>query len=622
MDAQKGLICKLTGNLAAFEETCEDFSKDEAEASYQEEKKAAVQEEKAVEVINRLDEKTLKRLRQTQDMLYAILGGFGAALVGAVLWAMITVVTNYQIGFIAIVVGLIAGFGVRYFGSGVDKIYGIIGAISAVLGCLLGNLFSQLWFLADFHSIGLITAFKLLDFSLLITIFTEGFSLIDLVFYTIAIGEGYNFAFRKLSPNELLRLKQSPDIIPYPAHHKSRRPLIIATFILLSVIFFSLRGGVNGMQTYYYENGAKSSEGELKDGVVDGPWTYYNENGSIMLTGSYEEGLETGKWVWYEDQKKVKEGYYTAGVPNGSWINYYMSGQLADSGHYQNGRLSGEWIFKHENGKIARKGLFKRDKPIGEWRSYYQNGQLMSLETFTDGQLSGQSSYWYDNGQPHQKVEYNDGNVKYLNYWNASGEVLVNNGSGKYQVHFNNGQLSETGRIINGVKVGTWKWFHDNGALRMEGVYDEQDILIINDFWDETGNKWVEDGNGKIHKSLLEDGTYENGKVVDGYRSGLWHRYSATGSLIAESYYKKGQLDGEFKAYFISELLNVEGNFYQNKETGLWQWYFENGQLESSINFTNGKKDGVQEFYNEAGIKVREEIYKNGELVEERLAEA
>ena len=63
-------------------------------------------------------------------------------LVSAALWAIISVALNFQIGYMAIGVGLLVGFTVRYFGIGLELKFGIIGGVFAFLGCLLGNFFS------------------------------------------------------------------------------------------------------------------------------------------------------------------------------------------------------------------------------------------------------------------------------------------------------------------------------------------------------------------------------------------------------------------------------------------------------------------------------------------------
>jgi hypothetical protein len=70
-------------------------------------------------------EQQLEQFRTEQNLPLGILGAFGAAVIGAVLWATITVATEYQIGYMAIAVGFIVGFANRMLGKGVDQIFGI-----------------------------------------------------------------------------------------------------------------------------------------------------------------------------------------------------------------------------------------------------------------------------------------------------------------------------------------------------------------------------------------------------------------------------------------------------------------------------------------------------------------
>jgi hypothetical protein len=76
-----------------------------------------------------LTEEALAELRSEQNYAGAVLGGLIGALVGAAIWAVITVSTHYQIGWMAIGVGFLVAVLVRYFGKGIDRVFGIIGAL-------------------------------------------------------------------------------------------------------------------------------------------------------------------------------------------------------------------------------------------------------------------------------------------------------------------------------------------------------------------------------------------------------------------------------------------------------------------------------------------------------------
>lgn len=155
-----------------------------------------------------LDQAKLDRYLDTvklqQNLTFGLFAGLLAALVGAIAWAALTVATGYQIGYMAIAVGFIVGYSIKFAGRGVDKIYGIMGAVFALFGCLLGNFLSIIGFVANAEGVGFFQVLTLLDYSYLPEIMMETFSPIDLLFYGIALYEGYKFSFRNITEEELI----------------------------------------------------------------------------------------------------------------------------------------------------------------------------------------------------------------------------------------------------------------------------------------------------------------------------------------------------------------------------------------------------------------------------------
>lgn len=147
-------------------------------------------------------------LKNEQNINKAILGGTLGMVIGAILWAVITVITGFQIGYMAIAIGFIVGFLVRTFGKGLDPVYGYIGAVFAILGCLFGNMLSIFGFATQEFGMSFFEVFANVDFSLVINIMIESFSPIDLLFYGIAIYEGYHFSFRQITEEELISQAQ------------------------------------------------------------------------------------------------------------------------------------------------------------------------------------------------------------------------------------------------------------------------------------------------------------------------------------------------------------------------------------------------------------------------------
>ena len=140
----------------------------------------------------------LEQLRLEQNLPLGILAGLVASVLGGFLWAVVTVATEYQIGYMAVAIGFMVGFAVRFSGKGIDKIFGVCGAALSLFGCLLGNLLSLVGFAANQEGLGYFETFNLINLSVLPEIMISGFSPMDILFYGIAIYEGYRFSFRQI----------------------------------------------------------------------------------------------------------------------------------------------------------------------------------------------------------------------------------------------------------------------------------------------------------------------------------------------------------------------------------------------------------------------------------------
>lgn len=145
----------------------------------------------------------MRRLQSEQNMSMAIFAGSGAALAGAVVWAVVTSLTGYQIGFMAIGIGFIVGYAVRSLGHGVDKQFGIVGAAMSLAGCLTGNLLVACIFVAEAEKVELTYVLSILDFSLAVELLTVAFSPMDLLFYGFAIYYGYKLSIRQMTEQDL-----------------------------------------------------------------------------------------------------------------------------------------------------------------------------------------------------------------------------------------------------------------------------------------------------------------------------------------------------------------------------------------------------------------------------------
>jgi hypothetical protein len=154
-----------------------------------------------------IDESKVKefiyKLQMQQNFPLGLMAGIVSSIIGAIVWAGITALTNYQIGWMAVGVGFLVGISVRTMGKGIDKQYGYMGATFSLLGCLLGNLFTVLIMYSKENSTSFMTVLTQLDYARIPNIMFATFQPMDVLFYGLAIYEGYKFAFRKIDQSEL-----------------------------------------------------------------------------------------------------------------------------------------------------------------------------------------------------------------------------------------------------------------------------------------------------------------------------------------------------------------------------------------------------------------------------------
>jgi len=144
-----------------------------------------------------------QQIRDNQNLSLAVLGGAVAALVGAAVWAGVTVATNWQIGFMAIGIGFLVGYVVRRTGQGVDQSFGIVGAVLSLAGCVIGNYLTVCAQIADFESVEFFDVLMAVDIQMAIDLMIKSFDFMDLMFYGLAAYYGYKNSFRTMTEGEL-----------------------------------------------------------------------------------------------------------------------------------------------------------------------------------------------------------------------------------------------------------------------------------------------------------------------------------------------------------------------------------------------------------------------------------
>jgi antitoxin component YwqK of YwqJK toxin-antitoxin module len=558
-------------------------------------------------------EKLLEELRSQQNFPFAVIGGLLAAVISAFLWAVITVTTEYQVGYLAIAIGLIVGFAIRFLGAGVDRKFGILGSFLSLFGCLLGNLFSQIGFIAHEYSYAYLEVLSYLDFSTVVDIMVESFHPMDIVFYVIAMSAGYRFSFY----GKASQLKNKVIALGI----RWRMPLTVVAALLLIVLYFVLKQGYSGVRTDTYESGQVMSKGNIKNGKYDGMWTFYREDGTVHSIGDFRNGLSDGEWLWFtEDGNIERVGSYSKGLENGIWKNYYENGSVYDSVAYKDGRLNGEYLSQYETGNVYQIGNYMLDKKDGIWRTFHENGQLWSVGEMKDDEYFGDWIFYFENGNIQEELCYTTENkVLIKNRWDSKGNQTIKDGNGQYFSYSDdNKTLLSKGEVKNGEKTGVWKTYFPDGKLNEEGFYDNNRYKLVN-VWNSAGEQTVKDGNGRYILYWDNDSVYMVGNIENGFKNGIWVTHDIEGKLTGRVEYLDDELHGKIGSFFGSGQVSFEGEYSNGIRQGKWTWYYEDGSLSSTVQFVNDKKEGIQLFHDVRGNPVKEEEYESGVLVRTKI---
>ncbi|MEA2784525.1 MAG: hypothetical protein QOF71_629 [Candidatus Eremiobacteraeota bacterium] len=133
-------------------------------------------------------------------LLLGTLGALAGALLGAIAWGAITAATHFQIGYMAVGVGFLAGYGMRVLGGGRDRADGLIAGIVAFFGCVLGNLLTVVIDFAPHDAahrgVAELTMLILLNPKLAWFMLTANFNVMDVLFYALAVYAGYRTALK------------------------------------------------------------------------------------------------------------------------------------------------------------------------------------------------------------------------------------------------------------------------------------------------------------------------------------------------------------------------------------------------------------------------------------------
>jgi len=197
----------------------------------------------------------------------------------------------------------------------------------------------------------------------------------------------------------------------------------------------------------------------------------------------------------------------------------------------QQGRKQGHWITRYPNGNIRYEGDFVNNNPAGKFTRYYDNQTINSVMIFSD------------NGKEADAT-----------------------------IYFPGGSIAASGKYINRLKEGKWKFFSSSvaGYLLNEEEYSKglKNGLSVKFYSDST---------------IAEKAFYKNDK-----KEGEWIQYYASGKVFLKSSYTGGLLNGNFEVWFENGLPEITGSYKNNLREDKWIIYNEDGTTRYELNYEGG----------------------------------
>ncbi|MDZ7845577.1 MAG: hypothetical protein U5L96_01670 [Owenweeksia sp.] len=341
---------------------------------------------------------------------------------------------------------------------------------------------------------------------------------------------------------------------------------------------------------YYYEGGAVSSEGYLREGKPDGYWKSFYRNGNLKAEGNRKNFDLHGTWTFYDKEgNKTVEITYEKDAKNGL-RKTFKDGVAVKEENFVNDKLQGFTRMYYPTGELKREVPFVDGLEKGDGFEFNKEGRIITLLTYKAGVLTKK-----------QRINRTDDQDQKQGIW---------------MDFYKNRKVKSEGPYVNGLKNGYWKFYQANGNLKR---VEKWVMGVLQENANETAKVEIKREINPQTGKLAFKGAYRNGKP-----EGVHRQYDEEGNVIASKIYsdgvvlfegivdEQGRRQGPWKIFYTCGELKAEGSYKDNRKVGKWVYYYRNGDIEQSGNYARGLPDGLWTWYYENGQVWREEEYLMG----------
>ena len=339
---------------------------------------------------------------------------------------------------------------------------------------------------------------------------------------------------------------------------------------------------------------------------------------------------------YYENGIVSSEGIMKDGKPDGYWKTYNLKGKLSSEGNRKNFELDSIWKFYNEAGKVTVETIYKKGKKNGVRKSYYEKETVE--ENYVEDVKSGLTKYYYPDGKLMRTVNYENDLEQGISKEYAEDGTIIS------LIEYKRGMVVSREYINrkdkNGLKQGPWKFYYDNGILKLEGAYVNDKRHGFFKEYSREGNllsieKYINDELQRDVPELrsldVKTDYYPDGKVKivasfnRGVPEGLRREYNKDGTIAQCYLYKEGEIvakgivnedgtkQGDWIELYDDKTKKAEGKYQDGKKVGLWKYYHKNGKLEQQGMYNaKGNYDGEWKWFYDTGKRLVVENFANG----------
>jgi antitoxin component YwqK of YwqJK toxin-antitoxin module len=403
-----------------------------------------------------------------------------------------------------------------------------------------------------------------------------------------------------------------------------------------------LNGKLHGTRITYYENGNIELQENYKNDILDGISTSYYPNGGKNCEANFTDGKRNGTLLClYETGTKKKEIDYTNDKLSGKFNVYNEAGALTETYNCIDDSVEGNYFEYYDGQVIKSEAVYKKGEITDFYKSYFVNKSPNRENIYVAGKIQKSVDY-YPNGKKSEETVYNDkqqierftyydtDDNKYFDEIYKSGELknglqYLKNNSKPIEVGLNknnfeiknlDGTLRVSGLFEKSLKSGEWKYYYNNGLIRLTENYSKGSVNGLS-------TNYAKNGFVSSITNLTNDkinGRYEvyyNNKVSqifnydNGNQSGPFTTFYSNGNISTEGLLQYNQIQNDKYTYWQDGTIALIEHYIDGQVTKR-KTFNPQGKLENEIDFKN--KTGKFNYNYNDGTYTKTYEFKNGIL--------